>query len=43
MKWAKAQGAYTGYAHSANGLGINPKAAAKRLIGELDADKSGSH
>jgi hypothetical protein len=42
MKWAKAQGAYTGYAHSASGLGINPKAAAKRLIAELDADKDGS-
>lgn len=39
MKWAKAQGAYTGYAHSASGLGINPKLAAKRKIAELDADK----
>jgi hypothetical protein len=41
MKWAKAQGAYCGYAHSANGLGINPKDAARRLIAELDADKDG--
>jgi hypothetical protein len=41
MKWAKAQGAYTGYAHSASGLGINPKAAAKRLLAALDADKDG--
>ena len=32
MRWAKNQGAYTGYAHSANGLGIDPKAAAKRLF-----------
>ncbi|HLY74511.1 MAG TPA: CehA/McbA family metallohydrolase, partial [Planctomycetota bacterium] len=32
MKWAKAQGAYTGYAHSANGLGVNDAAAAKRLL-----------
>jgi hypothetical protein len=32
MKWAKAQGAYTGYAHSANGLNVNDLAAAKRLL-----------
>ncbi|MBV8879517.1 MAG: CehA/McbA family metallohydrolase [Planctomycetaceae bacterium] len=32
MKWAKAQGAYTGYAHSANGLNVNDVAAAKRLL-----------
>lgn len=32
MKWAKAQGAYTGYAHSANGLAVNDLAAAKRLV-----------
>ena len=32
MRWAKNQGAYTGYAHSANGLGINPKEAARRLF-----------
>ncbi|MBY0523667.1 MAG: CehA/McbA family metallohydrolase [Gemmataceae bacterium] len=41
MKWAKAQGAYTGYAHSASGLAVNPQAAAKRLLTELDADKDG--
>src|SRR5439155_16777739 len=41
MRWAKKQGAYCGYAHSANGLNINPKLAAQRLIGELDADKDG--
>jgi hypothetical protein len=41
MKWAKAQGAYTGYAHSASGLGVNPKEAAKRLLTELDTDKDG--
>jgi hypothetical protein len=35
MRWAKNQGAYTGYAHSANGLGINPEAAAERLIDPL--------
>jgi hypothetical protein len=38
MKWAKAQGAYTGYAHSASGLDVNPAAAANRLLRELDAD-----
>jgi hypothetical protein len=41
MKWAKAQGAYCGYAHSASGLNVNNAAAAKRLIGELDANKDG--
>jgi len=32
MRWAKLQGAYTGYAHSASGLGINPKEASKRIF-----------
>jgi hypothetical protein len=41
MKWAKAQGAYTGYAHSGSGLGVNAKAAAKRNLAALDADKDG--
>jgi hypothetical protein len=41
MRWAKAQGAYTGYAHSANGLGIDPKAAAGRLLARGDKDKDG--
>jgi hypothetical protein len=41
MRWAKQQGAVTGYAHSASGLGVDPKAAAKRLIAELDSDKDG--
>jgi hypothetical protein len=41
MRWAKAQGAYCGYAHSASGLGINPKDAGRRLLAELDADKDG--
>ncbi len=41
MRWAKQQGAYTGYAHSANGLGVNPKAAAGRLMAALDTDKDG--
>src|SRR5207249_7686245 len=41
MKWAKAQGAYTGYAHSASGLGVNAKEAARRLRRELDANEDG--
>jgi hypothetical protein len=41
MRWAKKQGAVTGYAHSANGLTINPAAAAKRLLAELDTNKVG--
>jgi hypothetical protein len=41
MKWAKQQGAVTGYAHSANGLEVNAAAAAKRLLTQLDADKDG--
>jgi hypothetical protein len=36
MRWAKNQRAYTGYAHSANGLGINPEAAAERLLAQLE-------
>jgi hypothetical protein len=42
MKWAKEQGAVTGYAHSANGLGVNPKACANRLLAILDANNDGS-
>jgi hypothetical protein len=41
MRWAKKQGAYCGYAHSASGLQINPAAATKRLLAELDVDKNG--
>lgn len=41
MRWAKKQGAVTGYAHSASGLNVNPAAAAKRLLADLDADKDG--
>jgi hypothetical protein len=41
LRWAKAQGAVTGFAHSASGLQINPTAAAKRVLTQLDADKSG--
>jgi hypothetical protein len=41
MRWAKAQGAVTGYAHSASGLQVVPAAAARRLMAEGDADGDG--
>ena len=41
MRWAKTQGAITGYAHSANGLQIDPVAAGKRLLAALDKDGDG--
>jgi hypothetical protein len=41
LRWAKAQGATTGFAHSALGLQINPTAAARRLMAQLDIDHSG--
>ncbi len=39
MRWAKEQGAFCGYAHSANGLQVDAKAAAQRLINKLDTNK----
>jgi hypothetical protein len=41
LRWAKAQGAVTGYAHSGSGLQVNPANAAKRLMLELDANQDG--
>lgn len=41
MRWTKQQGGFAGYAHSANGLDINPQAAAERKMRELDANKDG--
>ena len=41
MRWAKKQGAYCGYAHSANGLRVNPQAATQRLLFDLDKNKDG--
>jgi EF hand len=46
MRWAKNQGAYTGYAHSAFGLtfddkGVNARALARQIMTEFDADKDG--
>lgn len=39
MRWAKEQGGFTGYAHSASGLSIDPRAASQRII--KAADKNG--
>ncbi len=42
MKWAKAQGAVTGYAHSANGLIINdPTRSARQLLSLYDKNGDG--
>jgi hypothetical protein len=41
MKWAKQQGAVTGYAHSASGLQPVPIQSARRLMAELDLDRNG--
>src|SRR5207253_10085482 len=35
LRWAKSQGAITGYAHSASGLQIDPAAASTRLLTAL--------
>jgi hypothetical protein len=42
LRWAKCQGAVTGYAHSASGLEVNPKAASGRLLSGHDRDADGS-
>ncbi|MBA4067593.1 MAG: hypothetical protein C0501_28590 [Isosphaera sp.] len=41
MRWAKDQGAVTGYAHSASGLEVNPKNSTRRLFVELDRGTKG--
>jgi hypothetical protein len=41
MRWAKAQGGVTGYAHSANGLEVRPEAATRRLFTRLDRGTKG--
>jgi hypothetical protein len=41
LRWAKAQGAVVGYAHSASGLDVNPTSAPRRLIAQLDRDGDG--
>jgi hypothetical protein len=42
MRWAKSQGAVTGYAHSASGLEIDPQLAARRLLNQHDSNKDGA-
>jgi hypothetical protein len=39
MKWAKAQGAVTGYAHSASGLEIDARDASMRLFARFDSNR----
>ena len=38
MRWAKEQGGYAGYAHSASGLWIDAESASRRLLDRYDAD-----
>ena len=38
MRWSKQQGGTAGYAHSASGLQIDPSAAAKRILTQVDRD-----
>jgi hypothetical protein len=42
LRWARDQGAVTGYAHSASGLAVDPEAATRRLLERSDADKDGA-
>ncbi len=42
LRWAKRQGAVTGYAHSGSGLEIDPENATKRLLESLDRNSDGS-
>ena len=41
MRWAKAQGGYTGYAHSASGLSIDPANATSRILSREDENLDG--
>jgi EF hand len=41
LRWTKSQGAVGGYAHSGSGLQIDPAAASKRLLEQLDGNKDG--
>lgn len=41
LQWVKAQGGFTGYAHSGSGLQVDPAAATKRLLDQLDASHDG--
>ncbi len=39
LRWTKAQGGYTGYAHSASGLQIDPAAATRRCLAGADSNR----
>lgn len=41
LRWTRAQGAVGGYAHSGSGLQIDPAAATKRLLEQLDVNTDG--
>ena len=42
MRWAKEQGGYAGYAHSASGLWIDPESATARILEGFDANGDGA-
>lgn len=42
MRWAKQQGGYAGYAHSASGVKVDSAAASRRLLSAFDTDRSGA-
>ncbi|MEZ6133837.1 MAG: CehA/McbA family metallohydrolase [Pirellulaceae bacterium] len=42
MRWAKEQGGYAGYAHSASGLAIDPASASRRLMQQHDVNRDGA-
>src|SRR5262245_37317878 len=41
LKWGKEQGAVVGFSHSGWGLQVNPTAASKRLVADLDSNSDG--
>lgn len=41
LRWTRAQGGVGGYAHSGSGLQIDPAAATRRLLEQLDSDRDG--
>ncbi|QEG39471.1 CehA/McbA family metallohydrolase [Roseimaritima ulvae] len=42
MRWAKQQGGYAGYAHSASGMTIDPEPASQRLLDRYDSNADGA-
>lgn len=41
LRWAKSQGAFTGYAHSGSGLEVEPERAGSRLVKAADGNGDG--